>query len=94
MLTLFIGLFAIINNRTGMYLSLINGTGKIYIQTIYALISMIMIIPITYYIVKILNLGVTGFGLSLFMMNIVGVFLTHIQYKKIINHKDYGVWGR
>jgi O-antigen/teichoic acid export membrane protein len=93
-LTLFIGLFAIINNLTGMYVTLINGTGKIQVQTIYALISMTITIPISFFLVKTCHFGVSGFGLSLFVMSISGAIITRIQYKKIVNKLDYGIWSK
>lgn len=72
----------------------INGVGKIRIQMVLSIISMIINIPLSIVFVKVLNLGLSGVILATTVSIVGSVILYPLQYYKIINLKAKGIWNR
>lgn len=73
---------------------LINGTGKILIQ-LYSLVIMAVInIPLSIFLAKNLNFGVSGVIFSTVICLIPYAILSPIQCYKIINKKAFGIWDK
>lgn len=93
-LTCLIGLFIIMNAWSSIFSNFINGVGKIRLSLITASINAIINIPISIFFAKTLNLGVNGVVLGTCISLSIGVVLRPMQYWKIINHVDRGIWAQ
>jgi O-antigen/teichoic acid export membrane protein len=72
----------------------LNGTGKIKIQAYQSLIVALINIPLSIFFAISLNLGVNGIILATILCFIPSIFLSYIQYNKIINNKAIGIWNK
>lgn len=84
--------YVIVYNMHSLFISLINGTGKIFIQFLYLTFSMILFIPVTFYFCRIW--GVSGVVISMSTFLLPLLILSIIQYKKILSHRDTGIWSK
>jgi O-antigen/teichoic acid export membrane protein len=93
-LSAFMGLFAIIQMWNNIFTYFINGVGKIKLQLYLSSFAGILNIPLSIMLAKTLNLGVTGVIIATSVCMLFGTFLIPIQYYKILNQKDEGIWGQ
>jgi O-antigen/teichoic acid export membrane protein len=93
-LTLAMGLFVSMMTYNTIYVSFINGVGKIKLQLITSIISMIINIPLSIFFGKYLGWGTTGVILATCICLLYSVILRPIQYYKIINNKAKGIWNK
>ena len=93
-LTLMMGIFAIISTWNNIFAYFINGAGKIKLQMLYAIIGMIINIPISIYFAKNLNMGSAGVTLGTCCSLLLGFVLAPIQCLKIINKTAKGIWNK
>lgn len=93
LLSAFMGLYAIIQMWNNIFTYFINGVGKIKLQLYLSSIAGILNIPLSIMLAKTLNLGVTGVIMATSVCMLFGTFLIPIQYYKILNQKDEGIWG-
>jgi O-antigen/teichoic acid export membrane protein len=93
-LSLSIALFVILNTWNSIFVSFLNGVGKIRIQVIDAIVQIVTFIPLSIYFSKTLGMGIAGIVLASTVPFIFGSFWTVIQYRKIINNRAYGLWGK
>ncbi len=77
-----------------IYAYFINGVGKIKLQLITSLISMIINIPLSIYFGKYLGWGSTGVILATCVSLGYAVILRPIQYYKLINNTAKGIWNK
>lgn len=77
-----------------IYSNFINGIGKIKLNLIFSIISMIINIPLSIYFGKYLGLGPTGVVLATCFCLIYALPFLPIQYNKLINGKAYGIWNK
>lgn len=92
-LTLAMALFVAMLTFNMIYVNFINGVGKIKLQLIFSVFAMILNIPLSVFSGKNLNLGSTGVILATNACLLISVILWPIQYYKIINKKDKGLWN-
>ncbi len=92
MLSVFMSVFVILNSRAGLYMTLINGTGKVFFQMLTYLAISIVSVPIMIICAKIFGLlGVVAVLIgSVAVLSLSG----HLQLKKILNKSDVGVWAK
>jgi O-antigen/teichoic acid export membrane protein len=93
-LSVFTALYFSINIFYNPFTVLINGTGKILIQLYSLAITSIINIPLSIFLAKNLNLGVSGVILSTVICLIPYAVLAPIQSYKIINNKASGIWNK
>jgi len=93
-LSVFMALYFAVTIFYGPYTYFINGTGKITIQLYSLLATAIVNIPLSIFLAKNINLGVTGVILATIICLIPHVILSPLQYLKIINHRAYGIWNK
>lgn len=93
-LTISMGIFVILTLVLQPFVFFINGIGKIRIQLITSIIVAVINIPLSYYLAKNFNLGVTGVILATIICFVPGVFLGPIQYLKVIGKSDSGIWSK
>jgi O-antigen/teichoic acid export membrane protein len=84
-------LYVLISNYGSIYMMFLNGIGKVTIQLIGIIISSILFIPLSVYLVH--QMGTSGVALAGAIVILLYVFLAPIQYLKIINQKAKGIWN-
>lgn len=94
LLSILTGLFVIIANWNNMFSYFINGVGKVRLQFYYAIITAILNIPLSVFLAKNLNMGISGVMLSTVICLIIASVWAPIQYHKIINNKAAGIWNK
>jgi O-antigen/teichoic acid export membrane protein len=88
-------IFVMINTFSALYVTFINGTGKIQIQFYSCIFVAIINIPLSIALAKMLNWGTTGIVLAnCISLLCCGPIWNYIQYKKIINKTDAGIWSK
>ena len=78
----------------GIFNMFINGVGVIKLQTISLIIGTLVFIPLTYFFIKVFNFGIESVALAMIIANFYSLFIAPIQYKKLINNRAYGIWGK
>lgn len=78
----------------GVYNIFINGIGKIRLQVICLAIVALIYIPMVLFFVKILNLGLISIPLAQLLSNFYSLFITRIQYNKLISGTATGIWNK
>ncbi len=78
----------------GIYNVFINALGKVKLQLICLAISMFIFIPLVYYFVNFLHLGLYSIFLALIVSNFYSIIIAPIQYYKIINGKAKGLFNQ
>lgn len=77
-----------------IYSNFINGIGKIKLNLIFSLISMIINIPLSVYFGKYLGWGPTGVILATCFCLLYALPFLPIQYNKLINNNASGIWNK
>ena len=89
-LSVFMSVFVAVNSRAGLYMTLINGTGNVFVQMWTYLVFGLLSVP--FMIVAARLWGLIGVVLvltfSVLTLSIVG----HIQLKKLLNGVASGIW--
>ncbi len=93
-LSSFMSLFFALTVFYAPYTYFINGTGKVTIQLFSLLFMAIINIPLSIFLAKGLDLGISGVILATIICLIPHVILSPIQYLKIINNRANGVWNK
>jgi len=73
-----------------MYL---NGVGKIKVQLTIGVLMAIINIPLSIYLSKYINLGLSGIIMATLICNLIPLLTFIIQYNKIISNKAKGIWN-
>lgn len=87
-------LFVLMSTFNTIFVSFINGVGKIKLQLITSIISMVINIPLSIFLAKTLNLGVSGVMFATCFSMGYSVILRPLQYYKLINNKAKGIWNK
>ncbi len=87
-------LFILLSTFNMVYVNFINGVGKIKLQLITAIISMVINIPLSIFFAIDLGLGITGVILATCFCSLYSVILKPMQYYKIINNTAQGIWNK
>jgi O-antigen/teichoic acid export membrane protein len=94
MLSIFMGIYAILITWSSIFSFFVNGVGKIRLQLYLAIIGAVANIPLSIFFAKNLGLGSSGVILATCVCISIGCIFLPIQYLKIINNKAVGIWGR
>jgi O-antigen/teichoic acid export membrane protein len=92
LLTILMGLFAVMSNWNNMFAYFLNGVGKIRLQLYSSIFVAIINIPLSIYFAKNLNMGISGVIAATCVCVGIGSIWTPIQYSKIVNKKATGIW--
>ncbi len=87
-------IFAIVQMYYAILAHFINGVGKLRIQLILSIASVIINIPLSVLLAKVMGLGTSGIINATSISLLINILFFTIQYNKIINEKDIGIWGR
>lgn len=93
-LSLSMGVWVLISTWTSIFGNFLSGVGKVRLSLYHSFAMIIINIPLCVFLAKYLNLGSTGVIIGTCVCVLPQVFLHPIQYKKIINNKAKGIWGK
>jgi O-antigen/teichoic acid export membrane protein len=93
-LTVLMGIFAIVTNWNNIFAYFINGVGKIRLSLYYAVFVGIINIPLSVFLATNTGLGISGVIAATLICLLIGSAYAPVQYYKIINKKDTGIWGK
>ncbi len=93
-LSFFMGLNVMIMMLTIPYVNFINGVGIITLQLIVGVFEAGINIPLSIFLAKNLNMGITGVIVATCIANAIAFILWPIQYKMIINNRAKGIWAK
>ncbi len=94
LLNIFMALFIIILMWNNIFISVINGLGKIRLQLYSSIITGLFNIPLAIYLSKNFDLGISGVILATCIALLVQSIWVPVQYSKIINGKATGIWNK
>lgn len=94
LLSLFSALFVIISVWVSIYTYFINGTGKIKLQLYTTVFAALISVPMAIFLASNMGLGAAGVVLGSCLAYLPIAVISPIQYKKIINKTDHGIWGK
>lgn len=93
-LSVAMGIFMIISNWNNIFAFFINGVGKIRLQFYFSIFAAVINIPLSIYLAKGLNMGITGvITATIICIGFASVWAP-IQYKKIITGTAKGIWNK
>lgn len=92
LLSVLCGIYVTISNWCNMFTYFINGVGKVRFQLYSAILVGILFIPLAYFLGHLV--GISGILLALCICSVISSIWSPIQYWKIINRKDTGIWAR
>jgi O-antigen/teichoic acid export membrane protein len=92
LLSVFMAIYIIINSLNSIYSQFLNGVGKIKLQLYFSIINSIINIPLAILLAK--KFGIIGVIASTSILGLLVAGVSFIQYNKIINNKDNGVWSK
>lgn len=93
-LTCFMGIYFALTIFYGPYTYFINGTGKVRLQMYSIIVTAAINVPLSVFLAKNMELGVSGVILATILCLIPHVILCPLQYFKIINNKAQGIWNK
>ena len=85
-------LYILILTYSNIFMIIINGTGKIFIQMIIYLIFATVSIPASY--LFCLNFGIPGILIVLTLAYTVQAYFARIQLHKLLSNKANGIWNK
>jgi O-antigen/teichoic acid export membrane protein len=86
--------YAILLSYCSVFSIYLAGVGKLKISYYNAIFQILTNLPITYFLVKILNLGLTGIIVSININLLITSILLSTQVNKLINNKSHGIWSK
>lgn len=93
-LTGFMGLYILISTWNNIFVYFINGTGKVRFQLYSSVIAAAANIPLSVFLARDLNMGVTGVIMATCICLLPGTILAPVQYKMILNNTARGIWNK
>ncbi|MEI7810824.1 MAG: oligosaccharide flippase family protein [Ignavibacteria bacterium] len=94
LLSAFMGLYVIIATWNSIFITFINGSGKVQVEIYYHIVAMLINIPLSVLFAKYLNMGSSGVILGTCVSLLPGFILAPLQYLKLINGRARGIWNR
>lgn len=91
-LSIAMAIHILVLSRAGLYMQLINGTGKVYIQLLIYMFFSLVSIPVMIWGCNQWG-GVGVISVATFVFFVQSVF-GHIQLRKIINNSATGIWNK
>ena len=91
-MTVVVALFVIVHAWDALQIILINGIGKVKLQTYITLVVLICHIPLSLLLGK--HIGAIGVVISMVIINIIYSIVFTIQLHKLLNKKALGIWNK
>lgn len=92
LLSCVMGIYIFILIGSLSFSSILNGLGKLRLQTINTVLMAILFLPICYFLGKIYE--ITGIVIGMCIVNTSGLILNYIQVNKLIKHTAQGIWDK
>ena len=77
-----------------IFVTFINGTGKLKMQVIFSLIAGLVNIPLSVFFIRYTDLGTAGVMLATIICLSYGPVISVIQYKKLLSNTAKGIWNQ
>ena len=90
-LSIIVAIYVCITFWSVSFSSYLNGMGKLKVQTCNTLVVAALFIPVCYTLGSLI--GIEGIVLGMTLLNMSGLILNIIQFKKIINNNARGIWN-
>lgn len=87
-------IYYLVTTFGSIFVNFLNGTGKLKLQFTCSLMGALLFFPMTYFFVKVLQMGIEGIIFSTILSNIYGPIIAPIQYRKLINNTASGIWNK
>jgi len=94
LLSVSMGVWVLISTWTSIFGNFLSGVGKIRLSLYHSFAMIIINIPLSIFLAKYLNLGSTGVIIGTCLCILPQVFLHPIQFRKIVNNRANGIWGK
>lgn len=94
LLSVSMGLWVLISTWTSIFGNFLSGVGKIRLSLYHSVIMIIINIPLSVFLAKYLNLGSAGVIIGTCLCILPQVFLHPVQFRKIVNNRANGIWGK
>jgi len=94
LLSTLMAVFVAISTWNNIFVYFINGTGKITFQLYSSVFAAAANIPLSIYLSRDLQMGPAGVILGTCLCLFPGVILGPLQYNKILNKTDKGIWSK
>ncbi|HLO90443.1 MAG TPA: oligosaccharide flippase family protein [Lentimicrobium sp.] len=94
LLSIIMGLFVMISTWNNIFVYFINSTGKITFQLYASIIAALINIPLSIFLAREMELGASGVILATCICLFPGVIFGPLQFKKILNNTDKGIWSK
>lgn len=91
-MTISIAIYTIINSWLAVQLNLINGIGKIKLQTIVTATGMFLHIPLSLFLGKFV--GAIGVVISMSILSFIYAIIFTLQLNKILRQQAFGIWSK
>lgn len=92
--SVFICISVCFSNFINVFNLVLNGTGKIRLQTIGVIAAAILNIPLSIFFVEVMDMGLNGIILGTIVSLIPNAIFSPIQVRKILAQKDTGIWSK
>jgi len=94
LLTASMGIYVIIITIVSPYVYFLNGVGKINLQLILSIITILTCVPLSIFLIKVIHLGIASVVIGPTISLLPFVIFMPYQYHKIINNKAKGIWDK
>jgi Na+-driven multidrug efflux pump len=88
------GIFVILITWGTIFVNFINGTGKIRLQLIVAVVSAALNIPLTLLLVRTFHFGIAGVIMATCILQMASSIWVPLQYQKLITNTAKGIWAK
>lgn len=92
--SIMMSLYFIVTLMSSVFNTFINGTGKIQIQFIASIVSILITIPLSFLFCKYYSFGPAGIIAAILCITFPCLILYRIQYHKIITGNAQGIWNK
>lgn len=92
LMTILVAIYMMIHNWDSLQIQLINGIGKLKLQTYITFVGLVLHIPLSFCLGQIV--GAYGVLTSMITINIIYSIFFTIQVNKLINNKAHGIWAK
>jgi O-antigen/teichoic acid export membrane protein len=92
--SIFMGIYVVVFSWSNSFIYLINGIGKIRLQLYINIVMGLLVIPMSYFFIRVMGMGIDGCILSMTVCLIPPSILIPWQFHKIINRTATGVFYR
>lgn len=94
LLTLSIAVYTLIHCWVSLQAILINGTGKVTLQSRVIVIGIVLHIPLSLFLGKYIGIGILGVVASMSAINIIYALVLTTQIRRILNNSATGIWNK